>query len=306
MRRIFSIVLLVIVIVSACGRPASASPPPNHPDGNDKVEWKDGQWPRVTPREAAAGVGATAAGLYLERTWSGVSFEHQWEVPVLDPAVRYLMRGRDKQFTETLDGWSNIGWRMMALFPYVDIAATLAINRNFDVAGQMALIDFDALTWSGLSYLIASRASGRARPYRQDCANERDATLTKGCDVPFDNRSFYGGHVSAAFTSAGLTCVHHQHLPLYGGGAIENWACLWALSVATATGAFRIVADEHYASDIILGAGIGWFYGYVMPKILHYRAAARPEPTRKPGQVRWMPSFNALDGGGVLTIGAAL
>jgi membrane-associated phospholipid phosphatase len=305
LRRVASIVLLVFVIIAA-GRQRASARPPNHPDGNDKVQWKDGQWPRVSPFEAAAGFGATAAGLYLERTWSGVSFEQRWEVPGLDPGVRYLLRGRDRRFTETLDGWSDVGWRMMALVPYVDIAATLAINRNLDVAGQMALIDFDALTWSGLTYLVASRATGRSRPYRQDCADERDATLTKSCDVPFDNRSFYGGHAAAAFTSAGLTCVHHQHLPLYGGGAIEDWACLWALSVASATGIFRIVADEHYASDIVIGAGIGWFYGYVMPKILHYRAAARPEPTRKAGQVRWMPSFEMLPEGGAFSIRATL
>jgi membrane-associated phospholipid phosphatase len=307
LRRLLTTALFALLFVTASWEElASAAPPPNHPDGNDKVEWKTGQWPRVSPWEAAGGVGATAAGLFLERTWSGVNFEDQWEVPILDPGVRYLIRGRDRRFTETLDGWSDIGWRMMALFPYVDIAATLAINRNFDVAGQMALIDFDALTWSGLTYLIASRATGRGRPYRQDCADPSDSTLTKSCDVPFDNRSFYGGHAAAAFTSAGLTCVHHQHLPLYGGGAIEDWACVWALSVATATGAFRIVADEHYASDILIGAGVGWFYGYIMPKLLHYRSAAKKEPERKAGQMRLAPSFEVLPEGGAFSIRATL
>lgn len=228
-------------------------------------------------------------------------------MPGLDPSARYLLRGRTFKVQKTFDRMSNVGWRMMALFPYADLVLTTAIHRSFDVAGQIALMDFDALTFSGLTYLAASRSTGRARPYRQDCASPEDVTVTKGCDATVDNRSFYGGHAAAAFASAGLTCVHHQHLPLYGGGAVETWACLWALSVATATGVFRIVADEHYASDIIVGAGVGWFSGYVMPKLLHYRGG-KPAPAkeRKAGELMWMPSFSALDGGGVLSIGATL
>jgi membrane-associated phospholipid phosphatase len=274
---------------------------------NRKVEWKDGQWPRVTPWEIAASVAATGLGLVLESTWEGVSFEEDVQVPLLDPGARGLLRGRTAKVQKTFDRLSNIGWRMMAFFPYVDVGVSaLAIHRNFDVAGQMALMDFEALTLSGLTYVVASHSTGRARPYRQDCASPQDDTVTKGCGVPFDNRSFYGGHAAAAFTSAGLTCAHHQHLPLYGGGAVETWACVWALTVASATGIFRIVADEHYASDILVGSGVGWFYGYVMPKLLHYKGAQREPHERKATVPTWMPSFRALDGGGVFSIGTTL
>ena len=59
-------------------------------------------------------------------------------------------------------------------------------------------------------------------------------------------------------------------------------------------------------TTVLFGAGVGWFYGYVMPKLLHYKSGKLEPKERKAGQLMWLPSFNALDGGGVLSIGATL
>jgi membrane-associated phospholipid phosphatase len=297
-RALFGIVLFLLL---AFGRPASAA---------EKVEWKTGQWPRVTAWEAAGTFAATGLTFLVERRVPEPSENRlTFEVPLLDPGVRYALRGRSKQVQDAFGHYSDLGFRMMAFFPYVvDVGvAALGIHRNPDVAAQMALIDLQALTLSGFTQLIASRFAGRARPYAQDCNPATLKTITRDCGGENDNKSFYSGHSAAAFTSAGLTCVHHEHLPLYGGGAVERWACVWALSVATFTGVARIVGDAHYASDVLFGAGVGWFYGYVMPKLLHYRSGKlEPAKDHKAGQLMWMPSCSALDGGGVLTIGASL
>jgi membrane-associated phospholipid phosphatase len=99
--------------------------------------------------------------------------------------------------------------------------------------------------------------------------------------------------------------VHHQHLPLYGGGAVEEWACTWALGVAAATGLFRIVSDAHYVTDVLFGAGIGWFYGYVMPRFLHYKHG-RLAPATKPRAFDWTPVFAPTDGGAFVGLSAPL
>ena len=305
MRRAF-VALFFFAFVVLFGRPASATPPAAP---NDKVEWKDGQWPRVTAWEAGATVAATGLTFLVERRLPEPSHTRlDFEVPVLDPGARYLLRGRSKRVQDAFGHYSDVGFRMMAFFPYVvDVGvAALGVHRNPDVAAQMALIDLQALTLSGFTQLIASRLAGRARPYAQDCNPETLKTITRDCGGENDNKSFYSGHSAAAFTSAGLTCVHHEHLPLYGGGPVERWACVWALSVASFTGIARIVGDAHYASDVIFGAGVGWFYGYVMPKLLHYKSGKLEPKERKAGQLMWLPSFNALDGGGVLSIGATL
>jgi membrane-associated phospholipid phosphatase len=299
----FSLVLFLVVL----GRPASAGP---WPSTNDKMEWKTGQWPRVTPWEAAGTLATTAFTLWLERAARGaVTRETRFEVPLLDPGARWLLRGSEKAQLVFSEEWSDYGFRMMAYYPYImDVGvAAIGIHRNFDVAGQLALIDLQALTLSGFTFLLASRFTGRARPYRQDCPPGGGGKVgAHECFGP-DNQSFYSGHAAAAFTSAGLTCVAHQHLPLFGGGPIETWACVWGLTVATATGVFRIIGDEHHASDVLMGAGIGWFYGYVMPKLLHFKDGKLEAPKeRKAGDLIWMPSFNVLDGGGILSIGTTL
>ncbi|MEO8876476.1 MAG: phosphatase PAP2 family protein, partial [Polyangiaceae bacterium] len=94
--------------------------------------------------------------------------------------------------------------------------------------------------------------------------------LFNHCDHVGDDASFYSGHAAATMTMAGATCVHHQHLPLYGGGFPDLLPCLVMLGMSGATGIGRIVADRHYASDVVVGWGFGFASGYVLPSILHY------------------------------------
>ncbi len=270
-----------------------------------RVEWKD-EWPRFSAMEAAATLAATAGSFVVERRLDEPSGPHVVsEVPVIDPGARWLFRGRTKKVQDVFGTYSDIGFRMMAFFPYVvDVGAVaLGVHRNPDVAAQMALIDAQALTLAGITQLVVVRAVARQRPYVQDCSPDGH-TITRTCGGSNDYKSFFSGHAAAAFTSAGLTCVHHQNIPLYGGGPVEAWACTWAVGVAAATGLFRIVSDAHYATDVLAGAGIGWFYGYVMPKLIHYRNGTRT--ARAPASLlRWIPSFAPTGDGGFVSVGGA-
>lgn len=283
----------LVALVLFAASPASAGEGLAAPPG--KVEWRR-EWPKFTPGEAALTLGTTAAGFFLERRLDQAPFgTFTLEIPIVDTVPRDLLRASDPNRQRIFAEYSDMGFRMMAFFPYVMDAGIVAlgIHQNPEVAGQLALIDAQALTLSGITQLVVSRVVGRRRPYLEDC---------DVCDDPSDVRSFYSGHAAAAFTSAGLVCVHHQHLPLYGGGPVEAWACMWALGVASATGLLRIVSDNHYMSDVLVGAGIGWFYGYLMPKLLHYRTG-KPEPEIVS---RFLPSFApARDGGGVVLWGGA-
>ncbi len=40
------------------------------------------------------------------------------------------------------------------------------------------------------------------------------------------------------------------------------------MTVATASGVMRILSDNHYATDVMLGAAIGLGSGYLVPKLL--------------------------------------
>lgn len=68
-----------------------------------------------------------------------------------------------------------------------------------------------------------------------------------------DNKSFYSGHTSTAFTSAGVVCV------------IEKDQCGLALGLAATTGYLRIAADKHWLSDVVVGAAAGFLTGQQVP-----------------------------------------
>ena len=292
---------------------ARADEPMAAPRG--KVEWKTGQWDRFTLWEGALTAGVTVAGYVLNETLEDpIAPRLDFEVPGLDPGVRGLVRARGVQGQEMWSRWSDIGYRTMALFPMVVDAGvvSLGIHHNVDVAAQLFLIDLESFTLAAFAQQMTSRITSRPRPFRQDCADDGKSTRHECGDLR-DVRSFYAGHASAAFTAAGLTCLHHQHLPLYGGGAPDAWACVWAVSVASLTALGRMTSDEHWASDTMLGVGTGWLFGYVMPKWLHYgwngskpsSIIGRLTPSSRDGVV-WGPMFNAVGDGGVVGVRGTL
>jgi membrane-associated phospholipid phosphatase len=302
---------------------ASASEPPLAARPGP-VEWKP-EWRRFSANEGVATIGLTVGSYLLERRLENP--DHTLlpgAIPLLDDPVRWALRGRSAKAQIAFERISDLGYRGMALFPYVIDVGVLAlgVHRSADVAAQMALIDAQSLTLAGVTQLLASRVLGRERPYEQDCRGPGSRTTSRDCQATADHKSFYSGHTAAAFTSAGLVCVHHQYLPLLGGGAPDAWACTWAVTVATATGFLRIGADAHWASDVIIGAGVGWLYGYVMPRFMHYdtpsaRARRRAggasatfgpldERGHDPLRVLWTPTFTPVQDGGVIGITGTL
>jgi membrane-associated phospholipid phosphatase len=131
----------------------------------------------------------------------------------------------------------------------------------------MALIDAEALAIAGALQETTTALVSRQRPYVADCGGGLPST-TLDCTSPGRNRSFFSGHSTLSFTAAGLTCEHHLTLHLLGG-ARDALVCVGALVLAGATATLRVVADQHYASDVIGGALVGSAVGLAVPAI-HY------------------------------------
>jgi membrane-associated phospholipid phosphatase len=141
-----------------------------------------------------------------------------------------------------------------------------------------------SLGLSGVISLGAQHAIGRGRPYTEECPPGYVGPTKTGfntCGGASDNQSFYSGHAAASFTMAGLTCIHHQKLPLYGGGWPEAVPCIVMLTAASGTSVLRMFADRHWATDIVLGAGVGIFNGYFIPALLHYGFGSYKAPQVK-------------------------
>ncbi|MGC4065723.1 MAG: phosphatase PAP2 family protein [Polyangiaceae bacterium] len=103
-----------------------------------------------------------------------------------------------------------------------------------------------------------------------------------------DNLSFYSGHTSVAFAIAAASGTvasmrGYRLAPL-----------VWATgeTLAAVTGYFRIAADRHYASDVLVGAAMGSLIGFSVPYFLH-------RPTTETSSV----AISASPGSGLMITG---
>lgn len=259
-------------------------------DEPEPISWHP-EWRRFRRAEAVAtGVltlqAATALLLYPvpERTWTGLNS--------FDEAVRDVARLHSRDARDQLRIQADVLYYTLAVFPFVVDTAivTWGVHGSGDVALQMLAMNAESYALTGALSLTAQKL-GRARPSTRGCSD--DPSYSPKCDNPRAlSESFFSGHTAVAFTSAGLTCAHHQHLPLYGSRAGDFAACLAGLAGATAEGVSRVMTDDHYASDILVGAAVGLLSGYVMPVWLHYGVKS-PEGERAGGF--WM--FRSRAGG---------
>ena len=237
------------------------------------VRWNPA-WPRFRPSEYALTAGLAlnvAQALFLYPTPKA-----RWEGGVLfDDAVRdaILLEGREAR--QAAAKASDDIYYALAAYPLlVDTAiVTWGVHGASDVAFQMLLMNVESYALTGAIALTAEKV-GRVRPMGRECA--RDPGYDGKCQSPGNlNASFLSGHTTIAFAGAGLMCAHHTNLPLYGSRVADVLACATALVAATTAGVLRVMSDNHYASDVLLGAGVGLFGGYVWPNVWHYGFGAK-------------------------------
>jgi len=131
---------------------------------------------------------------------------------------------------------------------------TGVVHRRGDLAWQMAILDAEALTLTGLLTESTKRLAARARP-----------------SGPGENDSFFSGHASIASAGATLLCLQHLELDLLGNKAADAAVCGAAGVAALSTGLLRIISDRHWASDVIVGTAVG-----VGSTFLVYKLKVRP------------------------------
>jgi membrane-associated phospholipid phosphatase len=189
---------------------------------------------------------------------------------LFDNAIRDALVLDSRSARKTAASWSNMPYYALLAYPLlVDTAlVTWGVHGAGDVALEMLAMDLEAYAVAG-GIALTFQKLGRVRPAEKGCRTDPD--YSPKCDNPTAlNQSFMSGHTAIAFTGAGLTCAHHRNLPLYGGGVPDVSICVLALAAASATGVLRVMSDNHYASDVLLGVGLGVLSGYALPEWLHY------------------------------------
>ncbi|HEX9051373.1 MAG TPA: phosphatase PAP2 family protein [Anaeromyxobacter sp.] len=107
---------------------------------------------------------------------------------------------------------------------------------------------------------IVKLAVGRQRPF----VHYGDPGREPG---PDDNLSFYSGHTTFAFAVAAAAGT----VSSMRGYDSAPWVWGVGMTLAAATGWLRIAADEHYLTDVLVGAGTGLAAGIALPRLLHPR-----------------------------------
>ena len=118
---------------------------------------------------------------------------------------------------------------------------------------------------STVTWLVKG-ATGRARPYASP-ADARDFKWGRGFGHGGEFQSFPSGHTTAAFAFASaITARVARRAP-----ARAHWLGPILYGAATLTGLSRMYDDKHWASDVLLGAGIGTVSGLLLVRRLDRR-----------------------------------
>jgi membrane-associated phospholipid phosphatase len=144
-------------------------------------------------------------------------------------------------------------------------AAGWATGRT-DVA-RLGLRAFEVIGLSGVVTGGIKGFAGRARPYASP-GRPGDWRLLSGTHDD-KRQSFPSGHVTAAFAFA--SAMDHELRLSHPETA--RWAGPALYAAAALTGLARMHSNNHWASDVVMGAGVGLVSGMVVARF----HAGRPD-----------------------------
>jgi membrane-associated phospholipid phosphatase len=219
------------------------------------------------------------------------------ETNSFDSGVRDALRLSSRDARDIAGDVSDLGLTISLNHLMIDalVVAWWGHGRG-SVAFQMTLINFETIAFSTAINSLVKSITARQRPYFDECSTTTRFADRDECNGTDRYRSFFSGHTSTAFAAAGLTCMHHANLPLYGSTAADAAGCVLALTTASATGALRIMSDNHYASDTLVGAAIGLGSGLGLPWLLHYRGGASKDASNDEAPAPGGVTFGVVPG----------
>ena len=151
--------------------------------------------------------------------------------------------------------------------------------------GTEAVVLSYAVVWTGKNLL------GRSRPDRNP-DDPFDFDFARGFAGGSDHRSFPSGHTASAFAFAAAVSEEiRHHWP-----RATPWAASALYSGALLVGISRMYHNRHWASDVVIGAGVGTFSGLKVVSYHHrnpggvldrWLLPAAVMPTRSGVQVIW-------------------
>jgi membrane-associated phospholipid phosphatase len=243
----------------------------------------EGAVPALTPLDATdaviagSAVALYGAGFLVSKPAEAAPTASLGDVNAFDRKMRSLGVGRRSLVKRRLLDHISSATLMAAVFQPVGMLTVADVPNKWS-RDVPVLLEATALTLSVNAFV--KHLARRSRPQDHFCEEEKIVVPCR----PDTRLSFYSGHASAAFVAAvaGGTLADFHHL--------EHRQWIWAtgLTLATATGALRVMADQHYATDVLTGMAAGSLAGWLIPK-LH-----KPDPTEPSARVAAPPAATAL------------
>ena len=226
----------------------------------------------------------TAADLSLALAFAIVKpLPSPWRGGVLfDDGARRTLRIGNADTRNAARDSSDVLLSLQVMGPFlIDSLVTAWWYRGSkDVATEIALIDLETMTITAAVQGAFTTFSARERPYGQTCGGELPENSID-CRTFGRYRSYFSGHTSLAFTSGSLVCWHHLELHLFEDATTDALSCVGAMTAAVATGALRVMSDQHYTTDVMTGAIVGMGIGFGMPYLLHGKRSSMSAPTER-------------------------
>lgn len=171
---------------------------------------------------------------------AGLVVADRYDMPYFYHTTRF------NRFTETFNKSSTEG--MMAVAPVSLLVFGLAAHDNY--AEQTAILAGEAYIDSAIPHVALKLVARRLRPDSPQLhGNYSDTFFRSSASVFSSGSSFPSGHAAGAFSIA--TVIARR----YGSHRWVPWA---SYGLAALISFSRLPAREHYASDVFLGAAMGY------------------------------------------------
>lgn len=239
----------------------------DEPAARPAIRWELG-WTHADAWDySLTGIGLATLGIETI-TLQDRSEPPRWVGPILfDTALNNLFRASAQNVRSDAATASWVLWFGLIGYPFaIDVPLAWA-RYGRQVAWDLFWQDATALSLSGAVDFALRDSIARVRPWNTGCLQQGG---TDCLSTPEATRSFPSGHVSETTTATALLCAQHLTLQLYG----PPWdavMCASAIAADSTVAVLRMVANDHWATDILGGAALGVAFGWGVPLVMHLR-----------------------------------
>jgi membrane-associated phospholipid phosphatase len=272
----------------------------DEPAARPAIRWEPG-WTHADAWDySLTGIGLATLGIETIAL-QGRSEPPRWVGPILfDAKLNEIFRAGAQSVRSDAATASWVLWFALVGYPLVvDVPAAWA-RYGRQVAWDLFWQDATALSLSSAVDFALRDSIARLRPGSTDCLQQGG---TDCLSSPEATRSFPSGHVAETTTGTALLCAQHLTLQLYGA-PWDAVACASAIAADGTVAVLRMVADDHWATDILGGAALGVVFGWGVPAVMHLRtragSATSGTSSSEASSILLAPVPIALDHGGGL------